>query len=215
MNASWLKDEGFQGLSAKHLLVNPQAVRDTMGVYMIFLLDADKILSCAGPSETNILIPWSVSGHRHVYTGEGAAMRSRALLHLCGTIRDSSVREFLLSLQFSKNVLWPASSETLFAMERRLTGWLIENSYVAFRACGYVGDVEKDLIRRMPSPFNIAHNSKSPFLPSLKAERQKFRDHLETTRQKHYRVPMPPSAWLLRANHLAGLASSQSTKPLT
>ena len=186
-----------------------------MGVYMLFLLDADQILSRAGLSETSVLIPWSVSGHQHVYTGEGVAMRSRALLHLCGTIRDSSVREFLLSLQFAKGVLWSASNETLFAMEDRLTKWLVENSYVAFRSCGYVGDVEKDLIRRMPSPFNTTHNSKSPFLPRLRAERQKLREHLEATEQKHHRVTMSPSAWLLRANHLAGLASSQSTKPLS
>jgi hypothetical protein len=212
---NWLGDEGFQAISAKHLLAEPHAVCDTMGVYMIFLRGADKILSCAGMLGTNILIPWAVSGHQHVYTGKSSgAMRSRALHHLCGTIRDSSVREFLLSMQFSERVLWASGDDTLVAMERRLTNWLVENAWVAFRACGHVSDVEEELIRRMPSPFNVTHNSKCPFHPSLKAEREKLRSHLRVTHQKHHRVSMMPSAWLVRTNHLGGVPS-QSTKPLS
>lgn len=210
----WLDDLGFQVVSAKDLLSFPRVMRDTLGVYMILLSAADKLFTAAGISGAETLRSWSAGNYQLVYIGEGVGVRSRAMQHLAGTIRDSSAREFLLSLQFVSSVLWPAGSYSLAEMEQRLTSFLIENTNVAFRYGGYVRDAEKELIQRTASPFNTAGNLMSPLLSQLKVVRKQFREHLRATGQRHHREPMPASAWLLRANHFAG-SSTQSTKPLS
>jgi len=210
----WLDDLDFQIVSAKDLLASPRAMRDTLGVYMILLSAADQIFTCAGLSGAEALRSWNVGNHQLVYIGEGIGVRSRAMQHLTGTIRDSSARELLLSLQFSSQVLWPEGSSSLIEMEQRLTSFLIENTYFAFRYGGYVKDAERELIQRTASPFNTAGNAKSPLLAQLKVLRDQFRAHLRATGQRHHRAAMPASAWLLRTNHLAG-SPTQSTNPLS
>lgn len=222
----WLAKEGLAALHVKDLIRTTEAVPNQMGVYMVFLPDVDKLLSRAGFDRTDVVAQWSVYGHQHAYTGEGIGIRSRALLHIFGTICDSTLRESLLSLQFTTGVLWDGEPHGhLLAMEQKLTRWMVDNAWLAFRSCSYCKDVEADLISRMPSPFNLTHNSKSPFRSSLKKHREKFRDHLRNTGQRYNKVPMPPLAWLkradhlvsrwLRANHLAGLLPTQSTSPLS
>jgi hypothetical protein len=178
----------------------------TMGVYMILLADADKLFDRAGSPDTDQLAQWSILQHQHVYTGESVAMRSRTLLHLGGTFRDSGVREFLLALQYTHGLLWSSRGERVSEWELHLTEWLSDNAWVAFRACSYVRDVEKGLVKRMPSPFNIRGNSKSNLMRHLRAERDKFRQHVKETGQFPHRAAKSRSAWLVghTANHLAG-----------
>jgi hypothetical protein len=194
-------------------------VRDTMGVYMILILGADAILARAGFSESHLLTPWSHQNYQHVYTGESIGIRSRLRLHLCGTVRDSPVRELLLAYQFSDAALWPVSDENLDKLESRLNKWLLENALIAFRVGGYVRDVEKDFIQRLPSTLNTKGNSDSPFLPLLKKKRKAFRDYLKATGQVRHCTVKPCSAWLVgsTAHHLLGDPSQsiQSTNPLS
>jgi hypothetical protein len=210
----WLDDLGFQIVSGKDLLISPKVMRDTLGVYMIFLSAADQVFTAAGLSGAEALRSWSVGDFQLVYIGEGIGVRSRAMQHLAGTIRDSSVRESLLSLQFLSSVLWPEGSSSLTELEQRLTSFLIENTYIAFRYGGYVRDAERELIQRTASPFNTVGNSGSPLHSQLKVLRKRFREHLRATGQRHHRASMPASAWLSRANHFAG-SPTQSTKPLS
>jgi hypothetical protein len=213
-NNNWLSDMGFQTVRARDLLARPLAIRNTLGVYMVLISAADKIFSDAGISGAEVLRSWRVDNYQLVYIGEGVAMRSRAMQHISGTIRDSSAREFLLSIQHASRALWCDEETTLIEMERRLSSFLIANAYIAFRSGGFVRDIEKDLIKRTGSPFNVTGNSKSAILPQLKVLREKFRGHLRATVQRHHRAAMPPSAWLLRANHFAG-SPTQSTNPLS
>jgi hypothetical protein len=206
LTAKWLEREGFAVLHAREFTPVPERVRDTMGVYMILISGVDELLSRAGLPLPVDLTNWSVSGHQHIYTGESVGMRSRALLHLCGTARDSVVRETLLALQHHNQGIWPEGIEKLDGLEARLTAWLGDNALVAFRACDYVRDVERDLIARMPSPFNTRDNRKNALAPYLKALRKQFRSHLKATDQIRHRSAQPRSAWLVdRArDHLLG-----------
>jgi hypothetical protein len=197
LNSDWLLREGFTALPAARFLSAPEQVRDTMGVYMVLLRGIVDFLAGSGLPNVDALLPWSVQDYVHCYTGESVAMRSRALLHLCGTVRDSAVREFLLALQVADEAIWPGSDENLIEMEAKLSKWLSMNALVAFRPCGYVQDVEKDLIVRMPSPFNIRGNVTNPLARALKAKRNTLRAHLRETGQLHHREPRPPSAWLV------------------
>ena len=215
MKADWLTREGFSALSALHFLKQPEQICDTMGVYMIFIAGLCDLLAGAGISALDDLTNWSIEDYAHAYTGQSAAMRSRVLLHLRGSIRDSGVRETLLSLQFSHGVLWKDDDRALTRLEGRLSRWLSEHAVVAFRACSYVRDVERDLIHRMPSPLNVTDNSNRTMRSAITASRRRFRDHLRAVHQYPQRSARVPSAWLVEnaMNHLAG-EPTHSTRPL-
>jgi hypothetical protein len=206
LTRSWAESSGFRVLSAREFLRAPEQVRDTMGVYMILLSRAGEILSRAGLRDIAGLAAWTVSGHQHVYTGESIGVRSRVLTHLVGTVRDSAVREILLALQFSNAALWSYENENLEDLEAKLTDWLSVNAMVAFRACNYVRDVERDLISRMPSPFNTKDNRKNTLAPHFKALRLGLRSHLQATGQFRHRERRPRAGWLIgrTRDHLAG-----------
>jgi hypothetical protein len=210
----WIEREGFVAISAEHLLERPAEIRDAMGVYMIFLRNVGSIFARSSISRIERISSWSVGDHQHCYTGESVAIRSRAILHLCGSVRDSGVREILLALQHADNAIWPDRDENLNVLEMKLTGWLTENAIVAFRPCSYVRDVERDLISRMPSPLNLRGNTKSLFASALKAKRDNFRAHLKTTGQIPQSEPMTRSERLAgrTTNHLAG-EPSEFTRP--
>src|SRR5665213_1954563 len=77
----WIGRAGFFGIEANTFLQKPETIRDTVGVYMIFIANIHEILRRAGLPETEKLLPWSFGDFHHVYTGESVAMRSRAILH--------------------------------------------------------------------------------------------------------------------------------------
>ncbi|HEV2561557.1 MAG TPA: hypothetical protein VGT78_05395 [Rhizomicrobium sp.] len=210
---NWPRCEKFEIFRASEFLSAPEKIRNTVGVYMILLQGADKMLERVGLPQTDLLTPWSLINHQHVYTGLSVAISSRALLHLRGTVQDSAVRETLLALQFGHEILWDGRDVDLDVWERRLNRWLAANALVAFRVCDDARKAEKDLIGRLPSPFNTDKNRNSPHVPFLAEKRHQFRQHLEATGKVRHRDVKSPSKWLLdaTANHLAGLQSRQST----
>lgn len=194
---AWLREEGFKLIPARELIDSPEQVKNRMGVYLVFVKGADEILRRAGLPGMSDLSHWSVDGYQHLYVGEGVSVRSRAMYHLLGDVSNSAVREFLLSLQFTKGVLWSATTtESREMAEARLDEWLSENAAIAFKLCGFAGDVERDLIRHLPSPFNVRHNTRTPLLSALIDIRDSYRGHLSATCQRPARLYKSPSAWL-------------------
>ena len=215
MSSNWLTREGFSYLPAVQFLKQPEQVRDTMGVYMIFIAGLCDLLARVGLPISGDLATWTIGLHVHAYTGESVAIRSRVLLHLRGTVRDSGVRESLLSFQFSHGALWRSDSNRRTRLEERLNQWLAERAMVAFQPCSYIRDVERSLIGRMPSPLNTSSNTDRAMRHALTASRKRFRDHLRATGQYPHRRNNAPSAWLVEgtANHLAG-EPMNPTRPL-
>ena len=198
-------------------LANPGQIRNTVGVYVFFLRDLSKLFTRAGVSPGASLSGFSVDGCEHAYTGRSVAMRSRALLHLCGSLQDSAMREGLLALHLSGTALWESDNNAeLSVWEEKLTEWLAQNTIVGFRLCERVGEVtkvEQNLIARLPSPFNTEYNRDSPFVVALSGSRAVLRTKLQNAGQLPHRKAKRPSEWLLGATsrHLAGLPPRHST----
>ncbi|HEX4160256.1 MAG TPA: hypothetical protein VHY79_17460 [Rhizomicrobium sp.] len=212
----WLRRERFKFFTAGSFLGAATQVRNTVGVYVIFLRNISTLLSRAQLPDTHELRKWSLRDCQHVYTGLSVAMRSRAVTHLCGDVRDSGVRQNLLALQFCDSLLWDKDDLNLPVWEGRLSEWLVINALVGFRICEAVGEVQKieaELIQKLPSPFNTEGNRTSSLVASLSQKRESFRQHLITTQMLHRRRPKRPLQWLLgaTANHLAGEQSEHST----
>jgi hypothetical protein len=212
----WLRRERFRFFTASDFLGEAAQVRNTVGVYVIFLRNISTLLSRVGFPETRELTKWSLKDCQHVYTGLSVAMRSRAITHLRGDVRDSGVRQNLLALQFCDSILWDKDDLILPVWENRLSEWLVTNALVGFRVCEAVGEVQKieaELIQRLPSPFNTEGKRTSPLVAILSQKRETFRQHLVTTQLLPRRQPRRPLQWLLgpTANHLAGEQSKQST----
>lgn len=194
---AWLQEEGFKLIAARDLLDAPQRVKNRMGVYLVFIKGADEMFRRAGLPDAGGHSHESVGGYDHLYVGEGVSVRSRAMYHLQGDVTNSAVREFLLSLQFAKGVIWSATAtECRQAAEARLDKWLLENAAIAFKHCPFAQDVERDLIRQLTSPFNVRHNTRTPLLSALIDIRDSYRRHLTTTGQHPARLYKSPSAWL-------------------
>ncbi len=215
----WLRRERFKLMRATDLLSNPEQVRNTVGVYIFLIAGLDRVLRRAGfPEQEQALVKWSFGEYRHAYTGRSAAMRSRAIHHLAGEVRDSGVRQNLLALQFCYGVLWEPCELVLDHWETRLTHWILENSIVAFRPCERVGEValvEAQLIARLPSPFNTEGNRSSPLTEPLAQMRAQFWAHVRASGQLRPRKPLMASKWLLESTrtHLPGLPSRHMTNP--
>jgi hypothetical protein len=194
---TWLHEEGFNLVAARDLVSAPEQVRNRMGVYLILIKDVVALFNRAELSYSDSVSQWSVDGYQQVYVGEGVSVRSRAMFHLQGDLGNSAVREFLLALQFIKGAVWGASNtERREEAEARLDEWLLHNTAIAFQHCAFAGDVERDLIRRLPSPFNVRHNERTPLLSSLIDARDGYRRHLKVTDQRPPRLLKQPSAWL-------------------
>lgn len=193
---AWLREEGFKLVAARDLIDAPQQVKNRMGVYLVFIKGADKIFQRAGLPDAGDVSYWSVGDYHQLYVGEGVSVRSRAMYHLHGDVSNSAVREFLLSLQFARGVIWRATTECRESAEARLDEWLLENAAIAFKNCAFAGDVERDLIRQFPSPFNVRHNARTPLLSALIDIRDGYREHLAVTGQRPARSYKSPSAWL-------------------
>lgn len=209
----WLRRERFRIFTATEFLRNPTQVRNCIGVYAILIRNADALLSCAGLPDIGVS-RWYLLDHQHVYTGSSIAMRSRALHHIAGTITDSAVRDSLLALQYRNEVLWTGKECRLSTWESQLTEWLSNNAFVAFRPCEWeVYKVERDLIERLPSPFNTDGNRESRIIAPLAEIRAQFHDHLNTTGQTPQRSAQSPSEWLMGATttQVEGLVSKQAT----
>src|SRR6185437_2402948 len=209
----WLRQDRFKIYSSRELMEGPERVRNAVGAYVILLRDAVGLLERVGLPETKQIACWTLGDHQHVYTGVSAAIRSRVLLHVCGTIHDSAVRETLLSLQFSHQILWPDLDVAISKWEERLTDWLVDNSYVAFRIDDRPSKIESQLIDRLPSPFNTEGNERSPFLPLLDEKRAQFRAFVKATGHKRPAQYLTPSQRLVGAaeTHWAGWQSRHST----
>lgn len=196
----WLRREKFRIFTAMDFLGDPSRVRNCIGVYAILIRNAGALLSKAGLPDMGVS-RWYLRDHHHVYTGSSTAMRSRALQHLAGAVSDSAVRESLLALQYRGELLWPGNECQLPAWEAQLTAWLSKNAFVAFRPCEWeVYKVERDLIERLPSPFNTEGNRCSALIPPLADLRAQFRQHLKATGQTPTALAQSPSEWLLGAN---------------
>ncbi|MES2292989.1 MAG: hypothetical protein V4527_06810 [Pseudomonadota bacterium] len=211
----WLRRENYKVVTAAALAEAPNQVRNTVGVYILFVKNLDSIFAQADDQHKCELRRCSIDGYQHAYTGRSAAMRSRAMHHLEGSVMDSGLREGILALQFHKGVLWHPERLNLAVWEKRLSTWLMANTVVAFRVCdklGEVGKVEQQVISRLPSPFNFEHNRASAFVSLLAGPRAAFRQAIEETDQLPKRGSRRPSEWLLgRADHLAGDPSKHTT----
>ena len=165
-------------------------MRDAPGVYLILLQGGDILF---GDFDTLPLL--ASEGYYHAYTGESIGIRSRLLHHLTGTIRESTFRESLLALQFSRAVLWAEQIAGLGDLEARLSAWLVDNACVAYRVRNYIRDGEQEMLTRSASPLNLSGRPKDQFAKRLKADRVKFRQHLKTTGQGYSGVLRSPSSW--------------------
>lgn len=168
-----LLKERFSALPASALVACPSSVIDTTGVYAILLLDADVVLARIGYNTGVDGKLWSIGKYGHVYTGEGAGVCGRLLDHLSGTVRDSTFRESLIALQAATGAIWD-NSDPLHAdliAEEILTEWLSEKALVAFKHCNLIGEVERDLLQRSPSPLNIKDRPRTPFTDLLSRAR--------------------------------------------
>lgn len=210
----WLRREKFKMYTAYEFMREPAQVRNAVGVYVILLRNIADILTSAQLPVGNDLIRWNLLDYQHVYTGLSTAMRSRALLHLCGTVQDSAVRENLLAIQLSSEALWQGREMNLTTCEDKLTDWLVDNTIVGFQVNDEPHITEKNLIERLPSPFNTTHNRGNTLVSALMERRVQFQRHLKETGQVQS-SPMAQSAsqWLVNeaANHLAGWQSRHLT----
>lgn len=213
-NKHWLRRERFTLYTAEDFLRKPDQVRNAVGVYVILIRHAqDLLLRCRLPVSGN-LARWSVLDYQHVYTGLSAAMRSRVILHLCGTARDSAVRENLLALQYSDQILW--ADCYMPTWEDGLTAWLTQNAVVGFQVNDEPHVTEQALIERLPSPFNTIHKERDAFVTAITERREQYRQHLRAAGQVQPRAPASSaSQWLVREaeNHLFGWQSKHLTQP--
>lgn len=192
-----MRKERFALLPALDFLFEPERVRNGLGVYVLLLKNADGLLLRAGLHDVADMRQWSIQGHQHVYTGMSTAVRSRLLWHLCGNIWNSSVREALLSIQFTDTALWEERPFDLDDWEKRLTTWFEDNIIVGYRIADDAAELEASLIGRYPSPFNTAGNRRSSLVAALGKKRELLRGHLAARGKVALPANMTPAQWLL------------------
>ncbi|MFN3574587.1 MAG: IS1595 family transposase [Phenylobacterium sp.] len=169
---------GFRFVSAAEFVDDSRVVPETSGVYALMFRDGEALLQNLGHCGEPDLPHWVEQGYLHLYTGETYALRSRLREHLQGDVRDSTLRETLMAAQWRSSALGaggPDMSAVSEEVERTLSLWLSDQVLIGFKACGYVRDVEAEILRARASPLNIARRPPSAFANSLSELRRDFR----------------------------------------
>lgn len=174
---AWREDWTF--LSADAFLSDPEAVPNGTGVYALFTRDEAQLLSASGYVEKDDLPLWLHDGASHIYTGETYGIRGRLLEHLTGSVRESTLRETLLAVQFALGLVQRAPAEDERALvEGNLSDWMRQNIVIGFKSCGYVRDMERIILSATASPMNLVRPNPSEFTKALHEHRRGFREQV-------------------------------------
>jgi hypothetical protein len=162
-------------MTASQFFTCTSCIVDTVGVYAILIREVNPILIRMGYDVALDGRLWQISGYGHIYTGESVGVASRLIEHLTGTAEDSTFRESLIALQLATGAIWTdQASRCRSRLEALLSDWLAENAMVAFKLCKFVGEVERGILERAPSPLNIRDHLPTPFTKMLKTARKNF-----------------------------------------
>lgn len=186
--------EGFHLVLARDFVPTPSQVIDTVGVYAILVKGADRKLCLMGYDELLDGKLWRINEYAHIYTGESYGVASRAMEHMTGTRLASNFRDTLLALEDSSGVSWSDVSKDSATVSREtiLSDWLFYNALLAFKPCNFVGEVERKILARSPSPLNVRDRKPISFTSTIEAARENFghkQPRCQKTEKRHRARP--------------------------
>ena len=157
---------------------DPAQIADGGGVYGIFFDSGQLLLEKAGYLEFDGGFPYSRDGYDLLYVGAtGGTLRHRAIQHLVGNSRTSSLRMTVGAILADELILDPVAdgSHCYFDFgdgEARLSAWLTSYTKVAVVPCDAPFVEELALLRTVPLPLNISERKRhrfSKYLMTLRA----------------------------------------------
>ncbi|MGH6877488.1 MAG: GIY-YIG nuclease family protein [Rhizomicrobium sp.] len=160
----------FTRIPVRDLIDYPRPVRpDEPGVYAVFLRGGNHLLEATSWFEMDDRRPLSIRGHQHLYTGAGDLLHARLKQHLrIGHLNGSSVRKTLLSIQVVKRAISRSGTPQCRVFGQvSLTAWLRANAFVAVQFTKNPFDVERQILKEQPSPFNIQWRREHPYARQL------------------------------------------------
>jgi hypothetical protein len=163
-------------------------IPEVSGVYMVFG-DSAEVLEGTGYDTMENRDPFRVAGADLLYVGSSTTLRTRIARHLRDDSRTSSLRMSLGTvLRFKLDLtVHPHLTKHYFDFgpgEARLTRWLCENTAMAIWPCAHALDLEKALIRNIPTPMNISDRRTHPFSRYLMGLRRRLTGRENIPRRK-------------------------------
>lgn len=174
---TWMKDFNF--VVASDFIHDPTIVDAGPGVYVVCLRDgADYPLEIVQEA-TRIPAPWTADASAVLYTGESYGLRSRLLEHFTGDVKVSNLRHTLLAVHWrkAKEGGLPVKPDRA-AAEAATTDWMTSNLTIGFKSCGYVKEVEREILYALPTPLNVQRPNPNALTRQIKAMRSEFSDQV-------------------------------------
>lgn len=158
---------------------NIDSVPEGPGVYLVFG-GMDELLASAECEPDDYLGAFQLRGHDLLYIGSSLNLRARLLNHLKGDSRCSSLRASLGCLLKERLGLEITTyrKKSYFSFgegEARLSDWIREHTSVALWPCRDPEELERALIRALPSPLNIVDGRDRRYARFLLAIRSRAR----------------------------------------
>lgn len=174
LGGKWSKTMLTEELQAICALRPTQEIADDLdrlpqcsGVYLIFGDSAD-LLEGTGYEAMEHRDPFQLGGADLLYVGSSANLRDRIACHVKDDSRGSTFRMSTGCLLREKLDLsiYTQATKTYFHFgpgEPRLSRWICQNTAIALWPCSHAPDLEKALIRNLPTPMNINDRRGHPY----------------------------------------------------
>ncbi len=174
--------------STQSVLDDIEAIPECSGVYFIFG-DTTEVLGGTAYAEMEHRDPFSVGGTDLLYIGSSANLRARIGCHLKDESSGSTFRMSMgcLLKESLDLTIYSQPTRTTFNFgqgEARLTRWLCLNTAIAIWPCQDAFDLEKALIKNLPSPINITNRRQHPYARYLLQKRSEANGRANRPRRR-------------------------------
>lgn len=174
--------------TAQEVIDDLDALPECAGVYMIFG-DTAELMEGTGYEQTEGRPPFRVGGTDLLYVGSSSNLRLRIACHLRD---DSTTSTFRMSIGclLQENLdleIFSHPTRATFnfgAGEARLTRWMCLNTAIAVWPCTHADELERALIKGLPTPMNIADRRDHPYARFLQGVRDRANDRAGRLRRK-------------------------------